>query len=113
MTKFIHCYVDRKQAVKNKPGINLCYLNIGLFALTIVLGAAYLLNMSQLTVQGFTLRELKSKIASLNNEIIENEEKVSIAQSYFTVNTKTKDLRMVAIDNVEYLSAGTVAVLRK
>lgn len=113
MTKIINCYAGRNQASKGRARLNLKYLNLGLFALVLILGAAYLVNISQLTVQGFTLRELKSRMAALNNEILEKEERVSAAQSYYMVNARTKDLQMVAVDNIEYLSAGTVAILRK
>lgn len=113
MTKIINCYAGHNQAAKGRSRLNLKYLNLGLFALGLILVTVYLVNISQLTVQGFTLRELKSRAAALNNEILEKEEKVSAAQSYYIVNTRTKDLQMVAVDNIEYLSTSAVAVLRK
>ena len=93
---------------------NLKYFNFGLYAVIAVIGAFYLVNINDLTVSGFALRDLKSRAATLASAKLESEETVNSAQSYHALSSRTKNLNMVAIGDVEYLTVnGGVAMARK
>jgi len=93
--------------------LNLRYLNGALFASLGVLGAFYLVNISHLTVQGFVLRDLKSRASELASVNTEQEEAVNLAQSYNALEARTPELKMVAIGDVEYLAADNLAVAKR
>jgi len=112
MTKIATNYANQRAAA-GVSRFNLKYLNIGLFASLAALGVMYLANISALTVKGFALRDLKSQAADLASEKMENEEAVNTAQSYYSLNARTAGLNMIAIGDVEYLSANSLAVARK
>lgn len=92
---------------------NLKYLNAFLFISAAALGVLYLVNISNLTVQGFALRELKYQITSLASEKMANEEMVNAAQSYYYLNSRTEGLDMVAVGDVEYISDNSLTVAKK
>jgi hypothetical protein len=112
MTKIATNYASQR-ATSSDHGFNLKYFNVCLFAGLAALGVMYLINISDLTVQGFALRDLKSQVASLASEKMANEEAVNAAQSYYSLNERTGSLDMVAIGDVEYLSNNSLAVAKK
>jgi len=89
------------------------HFNVCLFAAAAVLGVMYLINISDLAIQGFSLRDLKAQASDLASEKMANEEAVNAAQSYYSWNARTKGLDMVAIGNVEYLPSDSLTVARK
>lgn len=93
--------------------LNLKYFNICLFILIAIGGFFYLVNISDLTVQSFALRDLKSQAAFLASAKAENEEKANAIQSYYTLNERTQELNMIAVGNVEYLAANHSTVAKK
>jgi len=104
MTHIANSYVSKKPAVKNKS-IDLHFINIGIFSVLSVLGIVYLISVSNLTVQGFALQELKTKALAINDEKLANQEKVDKLQSYYSLSARTKGLNMVAIGDIEYLNS--------
>jgi len=112
MTKISTAYANNR-IVAASGHFNLKYFNVCLFSGLAVLGVVYLINISDLTVQGFALRDLKSQASSLASEKMANEEAVNAAQSYYSLNARTGSLNMVAISNVEYISANSLAVAKK
>lgn len=112
MTKIVNKYSNQR-TTSGSAKLNLKYLNICLFTGLAALGVTYMINISNLTVQGFALRDLKSQAASLASEMMSNEESVNAAQSYYSLNSRTEGLNMVAIGNIEYLSSNSLAVARK
>ncbi|MFA6194460.1 MAG: hypothetical protein WC719_01770 [Patescibacteria group bacterium] len=112
MTKIATNYASQR-ATCTDSRFNLKYFNICLFSGLAALGVMYLINISDLTVQGFALRDLKSQVASLASEKMANEEAVNAAQSYYSLNERTGSLHMVAIGDVEYLSSNSLAVAKK
>lgn len=113
MTKIINCY----QAANNQPArtklLNLKCFNLGLLIAIAFLGVFYLINISDLTVKGFALKELKTEISLLESEKLDNEEKINNLQSYYSLSTRTQLLNMVAIGEIEYLSVPVAVVARK
>lgn len=113
MTKIANGYVSPLGQTATGRRFDLKYFNVGLLSLISILGAVYLVNINDLTVQGFVLRDLKSRAAAIASEKMENEEAVNSAQSYYSLSNRTKNLNMVAIGSVEYLSGSGVAVAKK
>lgn len=93
--------------------VNLKAINLGLGVVITVCSLLYLFNISDLTVKGFALRELKARANSLASEKMANEEKVNSLQSYYSLNSRTKVLNMVAVGNIEYLTVASPVVAKK
>ncbi len=113
MTKIINCYqAPSKRADKGKR-LNLRLFNIGIFALLLGFGAFYLVTVSDLAVRGFALQELKSQVNVLASEKLDYEEQVNNLQSYYSLNSRTQKLNMVAIGEIDYLKVTPAVVARK
>lgn len=114
MTKIVNCYYVSQL---NSPGkgryFNLKYFNFGLMAVIAAFGIFYLININCLTIQGFVLQDLKSQAATLGGLKMENEEKANSIQSYSSLSARAPKLNMVAVGNLEYLSAARPAVAKK
>ena len=113
MTKVINYYQAKNQSVKTGKKLNLKFLNMGLIALVVSLGVFHLINVSDLTVKGFVLKELKTEVNFLASEKLDNEERINNLQSYYSLNTRTEKLNMVAISEIDYLVAPGAVVARK
>lgn len=113
MTKIVNGYAAKLNCPTHKKCFALKYFNLGIFTILSVLGVLYMINISKLTEQGFALRDLKFNLSTLASENMESEELVNAAQSYYSLSLRTKDLNMVAIANVEYLSPSGQAVAKK
>ena len=113
MTKVINCYQAANNSLAKGKRLNLKCFNFGLAALIFGFGAFYLFNVSDLTVKGFALKELKTQVSILASEKLDNEEKINNLQSYYSLNSRTQKLDMVAIGEIDYLSAPSVVVARK
>ncbi|MFA5155436.1 MAG: hypothetical protein WC453_03290 [Patescibacteria group bacterium] len=113
MTKIVNGQAVALNSPARSQRINLKYCNLGLGALIAIAGFLYLLNINDLTVLGFTLRDLKTQAAALSSANLEYQEAVNTAQSYYSLSARTKNLNMVAVGDVEYLTmAAPVAMAR-
>jgi len=113
MTKITSSYASTANtAVKNRR-FNLRYFNIGLFVSIAICGGLYLVNINDLTVQGFVLRDLKSQANTSASAKADNEEIVNSLQAYSSVSERTRQLNMVAVGDVEYLAVARSVVARK
>ncbi len=113
MTKSARHFNHQAPMTHQRSRLNLKFLNIFLFASLAVLGVMYLINISDLTVQGFALRDLKSQVSDLASEKMANEEVVNAAQSYYSLNTRAAGLDMVAISDIVYLPGNNLTVAKK
>lgn len=116
MTKVINCYqasVNHANQKKQGKSFNLKYFNFSLSVLIICLGVFYLINISDLTVKGFALKELKTQVSILASEKLDNEEKINNLQSYYSLSSRTQKLNMVAIGEIDYLTVSNTVVARK
>ena len=93
--------------------LNLKFVNLFLGGILFIIGGYYLVNINDLTVKGFALRELKSEATILSSENLDAEAKVMNLQSYSNLNEKVKKLNMVAVGEVEYLTINQTVVARK
>jgi len=112
MTKIVNGQSIKINAAPSRR-LNLKYFNAGIFAAVAVLGVFYLVNITSLTVQGFVLSDLKAQAAKLSAAEMNQEEAVDEAQSYDTLTARTAQLKMVPVDNVDYLSSNNSAVAQK
>lgn len=113
MASMMNTYGALAGASARTKKFNLKYFNFALFGLIAVLGVLYLVNISQLSVLGFTLNELKSEAAILAGIKMSKEEEVNRARSYQALAARTQNLDMVAIDELEYLVVNAPAVAKK
>ena len=104
-------YVTGRTEISKR--LNLKLVNFFLGGIILIIGVYYLVNINDLTVKGFALRELKSEATILASENLDNEAKVMNLQSYSNLNDKVKKLNMVAAREVEYLSDNSTALARK
>jgi len=93
--------------------LNLRLVNLFLGALVVLIGGYYLVDINDLIVKGFALRELKSQGTILASENLDQETKVMNLQSYSNLNNKIKKLNMVAVGEVEYLTVTQPTLARK
>ena len=113
MTQVINCYQKPNSHQNQGKRLNLKCFNICLSAVILSLGIFYLINVSDLTVKGFALKELKNQVNILASEKLDNEEKINNLQSYYSLSSRTQKLNMVAIGEIDYLSVPSVIVARK
>jgi len=104
-------YVTGRTEISKR--LNLRLINLFLGGIISVIGVYYLVNVNDLTVKGFALRELKSEGTLLSSENLDNETKVMNLQSYSNLNEKVKKLNMVAVGEVEYLTVNQATLARK
>lgn len=88
-------------------------LNIILGFTCVVLGVAYLIQMNNLTVQGFALKELKTNASILAEENEDLHAKALNLQSYNALSPKLHNLNMVAVDDIIYLDSASSVVAKK
>ncbi|MFZ4631607.1 MAG: hypothetical protein ACOYL8_00175 [Patescibacteria group bacterium] len=113
MTKVMSCYQAQSSRPNQGKRLNLRCFNIGLGVVILFLGVFYLVNVSDLTVKGFALKELKTQVSILASEKLDNDEKINNLQSYYSLSSRTQKLNMVAIGEIDYLSVPSVVVARK
>ena len=111
MTKLVTSYSN--SCSKDGKRLNLRLVNSFLGGLIVVLGIFYLVNINDLTVKGFALKELKSQSNLLISDNKDCEAKIMNLQSYNNLNDKVKKLNMVAVSEVEYLSSNPNVIARK
>lgn len=111
MTTQNSCYL--KSHAKDSRRLDLKIINAILGGVTVILGLFYLVNINDLTVKGFALKELKSSSNLLLSDNRDYEAKIMNLQSYNNLNDKIKKLNMVAVSEVEYLSTNNGVIARK
>jgi hypothetical protein len=104
-------YVTGRTEISKR--LNLRLVNLVLGGIVFLIGGYYLVNINDLTVKGFALRELKSESTILASENLDSEAKVMNLQSYGSLNEKVKKLNMVAVGEVEYLTVDPTVLARK
>jgi hypothetical protein len=95
-----------------------CWLNIktlnGLLVAIIIVGSLYYVTgINDLVVKGFTLQELKNKATLLSEENQSLNVKVASLKSYNNLAKRIEDLKMVAVDNIDYVKLDTGVALAR
>jgi hypothetical protein len=99
---------------KNKPiWMNIKFFNAFLVIMIVVGGLYYVTGINDLVVKGFTVQELKNKAAILSEENQNLTVETASLKSYNNLAKKIGDLKMVAVDNVDYIKVDSgVAMAR-
>jgi hypothetical protein len=101
--------IEKKQPV----WLNIKTFNSFLLALIVVGGLYYVTGINDLVVKGFTLHELKNKVALLSEENKNLSVETASLKSYNNLAKRIDNLKMVAVDNVDYVRVDTgVAMAR-
>ena len=111
--KFTNSYQSLSAPAKGPRRFNLKYFNLGLILALLVFGACYLVNINDLTVKGFVLKNLKNQANRLGSINLEAQEQVNSLQSYYALNSRAEKLNMVAVDNIDYLMVNKGSVARR
>lgn len=101
-----------KLAIK-KNIFNLKNLNKAMILAIIILGVYYIAGTNDLTIKGFALSDLKEQ----KNKLVEANNKLELdalaSSSYSNIKKKVGNLKMVAVGEVSYLTAGAEMVAKK
>lgn len=110
---------NKKGASLNNPSFfkkhffSLKNFNKVLFAGLIVLGIFYVAGSNDLAIQGFALSDLKEQRNKLAEENKKLELKAMTLSSYSVISGKVEGLKMVAVGEIDYISAGSGIVAKK
>ncbi len=96
-----------------KKIFNLKNLNKFLFIVIIAVGVYYLAGINDLTVKGFELQEEKGKINLLKEENAALELKATGLESYNNLSERAKELKMVAVGEIDYITVQSGIVAKK
>lgn len=103
-----------KDDKKNKKNFfKLKYFNIFLFVLIIVSGVSHVIVTNNLSIKGFELNEMKKGIRNITSENEELKVKTMSLESFDNLNQRVKELNMVAVGEVAYITNADQAVARK
>lgn len=98
---------------KTEMIFNLKNFNRAVFLIIIILSVYYIAGVNDLSIKGFALSELKqekNKLVETNNTLELNALSLS---SYASIKEKIKNLKMVAVGEISYLTAGSEIVAKK
>ncbi|MBU0897778.1 cell division protein FtsL [Patescibacteria group bacterium] len=93
--------------------LNLKIINLAILFIIIVSGVYYLIGTNDLTVKGFSQEKLREKNRQLAKENENLELSITSLSSYNNINSRIKNLKMVAVNNVDYLEVGVNVVARR
>jgi len=105
--------VNNSKLVIEKNIFSLKNVNKMLLLFIIILGVYYIAGTNDLTIKGFTLSDLKgqkNKLTAANNKLELN---ALTSSSFSNIKEKVGNLKMVAVGEVSYLTAGAEAVAKK
>ncbi|HTX86599.1 MAG TPA: hypothetical protein VMC41_00850 [Candidatus Nanoarchaeia archaeon] len=89
---------------KNRAAwLNIRTLNLALVAVIVAGGLYYVTGINDLVVKGFILQQLKTKVALLSEENQNLNVATASLKSYGNLAKRVADLKMVPVDNVDYL----------
>ncbi len=87
--------------------------NLILFSVFVLVGVSYLVGANDLVVKGVVMQGLKNQAKSLNEDTRAYENKILALQSYGNLKARVQCLNMVAVGNVDYLTASDSVLAKK
>ena len=100
----------KKTKIKYKK---LQLVNKLLLGLIIFTGVGFIIVTNDIAVQGFVLAELKTDLLTMEKTNAEYELTALRLESMANVNERAKELKMVKVDDVEYISVTDTSVAIK
>ena len=92
-----------RQKQKNKNIIIQKIIIKFIFCLIIICGISYVISVNNLSIKGFVLADLKSKVSELQKENENIELKVMNLESYENIIKRVNELKMVKVDKIDYI----------
>lgn len=81
--------------------------------LIILISLFYLYGMNSISINGFKLKELKDQKNKLAIENQDFELNIMLLSSYNNINERVKDLKMVAVGRIDYITSGIEVMAKK
>ena len=79
----------------------------------IISGAYYIIGANDLSIKGFVLNDLKTRADALAKENQDIETQVMRLESYDQIAAKSRELKMVAVERIEYITIVNGEVAKK
>jgi len=98
---------------RKKININLKIVNKAIYFLLFILCIYYVVGANDLTIKGFTLKDLKSGSRIFIDENKRLESEITYLRSYSNIEKSIVRIGMVKNDRMAYLDAGLEVVARK
>jgi len=89
------------------------HISLIIISLIIVFGVLYLLQMNQMAVKGYKIKDLENRAQELQESNKKLRLKIDEAQSLSYIQDRVADMGMVNMDRVDYVSIGVSAVATK
>jgi len=83
---------------------NVLIANRIIVVLIIVFSIGYMLSINDLSIKGFVLNDLKSKVKDLEKENGVIESQFAQLESNNAINTRAQQLAMVKVDKIDYIT---------
>ena len=101
------------QKQKNKKTILQKIIIKFIFCLIIICGISYVVSVNNLSIKGFVLADLKSKVSELQKENENIELKVMNLESYENITKRVNELKMVKVDKIDYITKANDFVAKR
>lgn len=85
-------------------------VNVGMFAVVLSLAVYYLVQINNLAITGYSIRDYEKHIADLENDIKRLELTIAQKQSVSDLQTKLGSLQLEPLNNLVYINASDVAL---
>ncbi|MDD4902461.1 MAG: hypothetical protein PHE24_04990 [Patescibacteria group bacterium] len=106
--------VYSQQIEKNRPAwLNIKTFNFFLLTLIVAGGLYYVTGINDLVVKGFTMQELKTRVALLQEENQKLNVETASLQSFNNLAKRIGNLKMISVDNVDYLKVDSGVALAR
>jgi len=76
-------------------------------------GICYIAGINDLSIKGFKLQDMKTRAAAIESENANLELQITQIESYENLTARAREIGMVGVDKIDYISAVNGAVARK
>lgn len=95
-----------------KKIISIKILNIFLVLTISVIGFIYIFSINELIAKGFKLNELKKELNRISEENSEYNLEILSLESYNSLNKRASELKMVAVEEIDYITVKNNVALK-
>ena len=88
-------------------------INRVIFCLAVLSGLCYIVTMNDLAVKGIVLEELRKEFVEQNSLTGDYELAIMKMESYDNINERAKDMKMVKVDKIDYITINNEGVAKK
>jgi cell division protein FtsB len=113
MTKYQNKQTCREKRMAIKRWIVSTSFKTGLMGMIAVFGVLYIMQMSSVSTKGFAISDLQKQVQTLENETRSLEVEISQYRSMGSIQERLKNMDLVAVGEIEYVTpVGTVVARR-